>query len=218
MGHKILRSENVGAVKIFDVKVVGDNIVTLKEEHPLQLQNVPLSGSCTADSDCDDFDRCSVDKCENSMCTYDHDCKLCGLSKLVTVDVLTERYPDQTTWEVINYATNERVFFKNQPSYGINHTHSKSVCLEEGGYLFVINDSKLDGLCCGYDRGRYQVTIGGDRKILSGEFKSTKTHFFLVRDDALNASLITATPKEPSSSGLQPPQLHGVTNMAVPSS
>ena len=166
-----------------------------------QLNSPVLSDSCTVDNDCDDGDLCTVDTCKNDFCSYDYDCVQCGLDNLVTVDIMTDKYPEETTWEVIDYATKEMVMSKNTSSYGnCDRLYSKSQCLSEGGYLFVIYDSELDGLCCEYGRGRYEVAVGGERKVLGGEFEDTKSHFFHVKSNEPTTSPKPTTPKPPTTS------------------
>jgi len=166
-----------------------------------QLNSPVLSDSCVNDSDCDDSDPCTVDTCQSSVCSHDHDCTQCGLGNLVTVDITTDKYPEETTWEIIDYATNERVMAKNTSSYGnCDRLYSKSQCLSEGGYLFIIYDSELDGICCEYGRGRYEVTVAGERKVLGGEFEDTKSHFFHVKSNEPTTSPKPTSPKPPTES------------------
>ena len=146
-----------------------------------QLKSPVLSESCSSNLDCNDDDPCTVDTCQDSVCSYDYDCAGCGLSSLVTVDITTDESPEETTWEILDYSTYERVMAKGTSSYGNNdRKYSKSQCLGEGGYLFVIYDTYGDGMCCEYGRGKYDVKVGGVRKVLGSEFKSTKSHFFSV--------------------------------------
>lgn len=194
-------------------KVDGNVIDQTKISSDVKVHNFLYSGSCSVDEDCDDKDSCTINTCKNEACSYSHDCKMCSLSKLVTVDILTDNCRDKTTWEIIDYSSNEQVMMmKNISSYDIGrNVHSASKCLREGAYMFAIHDlnqnrnyRERNGKC------RYQITVGGDRKVFENEFERTKKHFFLVRDDVPAASLTLATPENPSLIGLKHSQLLGV--------
>ena len=132
---------------------------------------------CNVDSDCNDNNPCTVDTCtENAVCSYDYDCKLCDLSKLVNVDLVAGINRDKTSWEILNYETNERVMAKDVNfDSDSNIVYSKNQCLNDGAYLFVI-DAKDEDI-------KYEVSIGSNR-IIKGIVKSTRTHFFLIDDNS----------------------------------
>ena len=136
-------------------------------------QGVQVSDSCKVDSDCNDNDPCTVDTCNSKgLCSYIIDCKQCGLTNLITVDVDADHTSDEPSWEIINYETNEQVMTKNIESYNNSgDNYSASQCLSEGAYLFVIDRDSS-----------YEVSIGDQRKLVGKKIESTKTHFFIVGD------------------------------------
>jgi len=179
-GHGLIQAK--AAYELLNEGKCGDDIgSTTAVGGCLQLKSPVLSDSCSSNSDCDDNDPCTVDTCQSSVCSYDHDCAGCGLSSLVSVDITTDDFPEETSWEILDYSTYERVMAKNTSSYGnCGKKYSKSQCLGEGGYLFVIHDTEGDGMCCDFGIGRYEVKVGDERKVLGGQFKSSKSHFFSI--------------------------------------
>ena len=166
----------------------------------LQLKSPVLLESCSSNLDCDDNDPCTVDTCQDSVCSYDHDCAGCGLSSLITVDIKTDDFPEETTWEILDYTTSERVMANVEGGYGnCGRKYTKSQCVGDGGYLFVIYDSEGDGLCCEYGRGTYEVKVGDERKVLGAEFESIKSHFFSVFSPSTSSFSPTKT-KSPAAS------------------
>lgn len=134
--------------------------------------------SCKIDSDCNDNNPCTVDMCtENAVCRYDYDCKLCGLSKLVSVDIYQESNQAKASWEIVDYETNEQVMANDTNSYSYDKSNgidSNRKCLRDGAYLFVIDSAD--------DDSRYEVRIGDQRRLISGVVRRMRTHFFLVND------------------------------------
>merc|ERR1719203_1461200 len=122
-----------------------------------------IPSSCTTNSDCND-----------------NDCTQCSLSKLVTVKIMTDNHPEETSWEIINYETNDEVMTTKTKTYtDSNQLYIKNQCLGEGAYLFIIHDSGNDGIS---GEGRYEVTAGDKRKMIGGDFKQSRAHFFLIGD------------------------------------
>jgi len=149
----------------------------MKQNNVQTNNNIIESIPCTNDVDCNDNDSCTVDKCnENQFCINEYDCKQCGLSKLVSVDIITD-YPEETTWEIIDYKTNERIMANDKKTIRKDeHIQSKRQCLSEGGYIFSIYDSQDD------IEGMYEIAVGDYRKLTGRYFKNTRTRFFLVKD------------------------------------
>jgi len=57
--------------------------------------------SCSIDSDCDDNDPCTVHSCSvDGTCTTSMDCAQCQKDSLLTIDIVTDTFPYETTWDV----------------------------------------------------------------------------------------------------------------------
>ncbi len=65
--------------------------------------------------------------------------------QMVVVDVLTDCYPEETTWQLVNDATSE-IIYSEGPFDGENSHNIKEMCLADGCYTFTIFDSWGDGM------------------------------------------------------------------------
>ena len=96
----------------------------------------------------------------------------------VTMDILLDNYPGETTWALTNSSGATVV------SGGPYSTAGGSVivveCLPDGCYDFTINDSYGDGICCGYGNGAYSVYSGSNTYASGGQFGSVETANFCV--------------------------------------
>ena len=92
------------------------------------------------------------------------------------VTLLTDKYPSETSWELVNTATNQIEI--TQTSFGINKLYVNNWCTPVAMYEFTIYDSYGDGICCGYGAGSYTVKWGGETVGSGGAFGSSATHAF----------------------------------------
>jgi hypothetical protein len=97
----------------------------------------------------------------------------------VTLTILTDNYPGETTWEVKDGST---ILASGGPygSQGTLYTHT--ICLPDGCFDLVIYDSYGDGICCGYGQGYYELVDESNGGILAsgGQFGSSETTNFCV--------------------------------------
>ena len=96
----------------------------------------------------------------------------------MVVDLLTDNYPYETSWEL----TIDGEVVMSGDGYTENATlHSDTLCLSEvdGQCMqFEIFDTAGDGLCCGFGEGSYTVTFGGNVVASGGEFGASAGGFF----------------------------------------
>ena len=79
----------------------------------------------------------------------------------VTWTILTDNYPEETTWSVTNDEGD--VVWSGGPYAEDETTYSESLCLPFGCYSLIVVDSYGDGICCGqYGDGNYTLTAGGE--------------------------------------------------------
>ncbi|KAG7349112.1 peptidase M4 thermolysin family protein [Nitzschia inconspicua] len=92
----------------------------------------------------------------------------------ITVDIVTDRYPGETSWVLTN--GNAQVLMSGGSYTAQNTLHSQTQCVEEGNLSFTINDSYRDGLCCSYGQGSYAVK-NSESVILAqgGQFGASET-------------------------------------------
>ncbi len=83
----------------------------------------------------------------------------------VKLQLLTDNYPNETTWEVRNESG--QVLFTGGPYSDDQTLYEEEWCMGPGCYTFVINDSYGDGISFGGVEGSYTI-VDGDGNILAG--------------------------------------------------
>lgn len=109
----------------------------------------------------------------------------------VTFQLNLDRYGNETTWQIVQGST---VFASGGPytqfaSNGVYPQAPVSVCLPDGCYQLIVNDSYGDGLCCAYGAGGFTLTNSqGATLATGGTFTYTSTHSFCVQGSVLLAA------------------------------
>ena len=115
----------------------------------------------------------------------------------VTWTILTDLYPQETTWSVTNDGGEE--VWSGGPYADSETTYEESLCLPYGCYTLEVVDSYGDGICCGqYGDGNYTLTAGGE-VLASG-------------DDWGNDDGSTSNATSENSFCLEAPAISGCTN------
>lgn len=97
----------------------------------------------------------------------------------VTVQVNTDNYGEETSWEVVDTETNATYFSIGENTYGDNQENLHEFCIPEDACVtFTISDSYGDGICCGYGLGSYEVSLNGNLVASGGEFGSQEAFSF----------------------------------------
>jgi hypothetical protein len=102
-----------------------------------------------------------------------------GSCSQVTVQINTDNYPGETTWQIKQGNT---VLLSGGPYGQTNTLYSSNVCLEAGCYTFNIFDSYGDGICCGYGSGSYVVFDDNYVYASGGQFGTSEQVSFCVSD------------------------------------
>lgn len=94
---------------------------------------------------------------------------------LITVNILTDDYGSETTWELINNS-NSQVVASGGP-YDSNTNYSTYVCVQSSDcFTFNIYDSYGDGICCSYGNGTYEIVWNTTSLgIVPGSFTTSAT-------------------------------------------
>jgi hypothetical protein len=95
----------------------------------------------------------------------------------LTVEVLTDSYPGETSWTLRNECTGDNVWSSSGYT-SANTLFTDSKCLPNGEYTFTINDSFGDGICCSYGSGSYEVTWGDTLEASGGAFTTSESTTF----------------------------------------
>jgi len=106
--------------------------------------------------------------------------------EVVIVDIVTDDWPQETSWALTHPASGETILFVNEGDYERGPDSEKAIqylgCTVQGeSYEFTINDSYGDGVCCQYGNGSYTVTYAGTPGTFTGgPFGSSITESFDV--------------------------------------
>ena len=84
----------------------------------------------------------------------------------VTVEILLDNYPGETTWDITDATGN--VLVSGGPYSAAATTVTEQVCIIDGCFTFTIYDSYGDGICCGFGNGNYQVLDSANNVLASG--------------------------------------------------
>ena len=147
-------------------------------------------GSCTVNDACGvcGGDNSTCGGCTNpAACNYDASaqvddgsCVLNGVN--ITMSLLTDNYPGETTWNITDDAGN--VVMEGGPYSGNQTNYSASACVATGCYTLTVNDSYGDGMQYNGVVGNYSLTDGDGNVLASivagGNFGSQATHNFCV--------------------------------------
>ncbi|WP_452598134.1 M43 family zinc metalloprotease [Pontimicrobium sp. MEBiC01747] len=109
----------------------------------------------------------------------------------VTVSIKLDNYPEETSWELKN-ASGTTVASANYTSANPDgSTVEQTICLPDGCYDFVINDSYGDGICCSYGVGSYTVSDGSGTLASGGSFGRSETTNFCIGNSRTAGNLRT---------------------------
>jgi len=111
-------------------------------------------------------------------------CSPCGCNgTTVNVTITLDQYPSETTWSISN-SSNGVVVASGGNYSGVGSTINIPNCLSNNCYIFTINDSYGDGICCNYGSGSYSVTGNGLILASGGDFGSSESTNFCLGGNA----------------------------------
>ena len=131
----------------------------------------------------------------------------------VQIDILTDNYPEETTWKLTNTCTNA-LLLSGGPYATKGHQINEIHCIPKGSYEFEIKDSYGDGVCCSYGQGSYSVSYDGIQVASGGAFSSVEVTTF---GDRCTASP-SITPSDAPTVSLSPTTFPTVSPSVAPSS
>jgi len=97
--------------------------------------------------------------------------------------IKTDKYPNQTTWDVIDNDSGDEVL-KGGP-YDLPYTvYTRRACLPHGNYTFHMKDDGGDGVCCDDGKGFFVLSKDGETIVDSdGKFGKGMSKVFLLGGD-----------------------------------
>ncbi len=125
----------------------------------------------------------------NNLATFD--INLDSNLSLLTVEINTDEYPEETLWELRD--ANGNLIGSGGPYSEESTQYVQRYCVdEEACFNFTITDLAGDGICCGFGQGSYNVIDGnGDILITGGDFGSSESIDFCNVDCNLTANIVT---------------------------
>ena len=90
--------------------------------------------------------------------------------KEVRIDILPDRWPEETSWDLVNDCTGETVLSGN--------AIGAKACVPDDQYTFTIYDAYDDGICCEYGYGYYEVYFDDVLMKMGGDFKTEESISF----------------------------------------
>lgn len=101
---------------------------------------------------------------------------------IFSLDLLTDNYPEETSWSLTDFETNEVV--NEGGGYNSGSTlYQISSCLYGNCHTFEVFDSFGDGMCCSYGQGGYIVSVNGQEIGSGGDFDYAESLDFCVIND-----------------------------------
>ncbi len=143
----------------------------------------PLGGCCLADGSCAEL---SADDCaaaggtfqgNGTDCSGDFQPTLCipgTEDAVITVNVTTDNFPGETTWEVVEQGGGVAGSGGPYSQPATLFTQDVPVC-SGSCYDFTIFDAFGDGICCGFGMGSYEVLFNGTLVGSGGDFADSET-------------------------------------------
>ncbi len=115
-----------------------------------------------------------------------------------SLTLVTDNYGSETSWTL----TKDGSQVASGSGYSNNTTYNADLDYGPGSYVFTINDSYGDGICCSYGNGSYTIEDGGGSVIASGgDFGSSEQQSWCLEGSAPDTQAPTA-PGSLSSSGI----------------
>mmetsp|Transcript_16602 Transcript_16602/g.19699 ORF Transcript_16602/g.19699 Transcript_16602/m.19699 type:complete len:199 (-) Transcript_16602:82-678(-) len=95
------------------------------------------------------------------------------------LDVVTDRFPKQTTWQVNNLAN--QTVLNGGPDKKVFSAYQEAHCLDKGScYQFMIKDFTSDAICCSWFSGNGSYTLYFDSTLVleGGSFSAGESEAF----------------------------------------
>ncbi len=98
-----------------------------------------------------------------------------GNTKLLTVSVLTDMFPEETSWILTSVCSGqlEASVDKRTKYASKKKLYSDYYCVPDTQYVFTLFDEYEDGICCGSGNGGYNVTFDGRLVASGGNFAAS---------------------------------------------
>ena len=121
-----------------------------------------------------------------------------------TLSLTFDNYPQETSWTLTGQSLSRS---GNGDGQSPGSSVEETFCLADGAYVFTINDTYGDGICCAYGQGGYTIlSADGSVNISGGEFSAIQTESFTIGTTVPpTAAPPTAAPPTPAPPTQVPP-------------
>merc|ERR1711982_297826 len=145
----------------------------------------------------------TADTCVNGVCSSVLDCSICGGGATSVLELTTDNYPAETSWDIKNSSGDEQ--YEGSGYSEADTLHTINMCLASDEYTFKINDAYGDGICCSYGEGGYKITVDGTEVVSGGTFGNSETKTFTVTASPTSPVSPPTSPVSPPTSPVSPP-------------
>jgi len=94
-----------------------------------------------------------------------------------TFNLTTDNYGTETSWTITNSSS---ATVHSGSGYSNSTSYSEDVCLDDDDYVFTIDDTYGDGICCSYGSGSYNLVVAGSSVASGGSFGSSESTSFTI--------------------------------------
>jgi endonuclease I len=94
-----------------------------------------------------------------------------------TFSLTTDNYGSETSWTITDSSSST---LNSGSGYSNSTSYSENVCLDDGDYVFSIDDTYGDGICCSYGSGSYNLVVAGNTVASGGSFGSSESTSFTI--------------------------------------
>ncbi|WP_293751521.1 endonuclease [uncultured Paraglaciecola sp.] len=93
------------------------------------------------------------------------------------LSLTTDNYGSETSWTIADSSANT---LYSGAGLANNTSYSDDVCLDDSDYVFTINDSYGDGICCSYGSGSYNLVVAANSVASGGSFGASESTSFTI--------------------------------------
>ena len=92
-------------------------------------------------------------------------------------ELVTDNYASETSWQITN---SQSVVLASGSGYANNTRYSEPLCLDDASYVFTIDDTYGDGICCNVGMGEYSLVFNGVTLASGSDFASRESSSFTL--------------------------------------
>ena len=170
----------------YEKKTTEDINKLLKDKHYSEILLNMTSADSSAHDELGSANSLSAQTTYSSGITFSE-----GNCDTVRVEILTDNYPAETSWQLTDNTSNTILSGGNYQDSGSTYSHQ--VCVDDWTMLsFTINDSYGDGICCSYGSGSYTVKVNDNVVLTGGDFTLTETKplYCLYGEETVNGEFV----------------------------